>query len=148
MMIYRIGRQLFKEKSLDDAIQNAFIEEVFTEKLDITEYVHKLIKYANFSIVTDKKTGQLIAYAAFYDNNEKDKIAYLSFIYVSKLFRGQGISSDLLNFIVKHLKEKGFKYFKLEVRQDNKPAIQVYEQNVFKKISVTESGSYIMQLEL
>lgn len=147
-MQYHTGKLLFGQESLYEALKCADKENVFPTGTDIVAYSQKLRKFANFSTITDNTNGQIMAFAAFYDNNLKEKIAYLSFIYVYKPYRGQHLAKQLVQYIINYLQAKCFKYFKLEVHQNNDAAINLYRQFGFETLSETQTQTYIMQRAL
>ena len=56
-------------------------------------------------------------------------------IAVDKKNRGKGIGEALIRKVMKEASEKGVRFFYLEVRESNSPAITLY-----KKVGFTESG--------
>ena len=112
---------------------------VVIEKID-SEYDFERYSHANiFSSLSDKNTINLIAY------DDNIAIGYISVNYifdeanllkivVSKHYRNRGVGTLLVNNIIDELKVLGIKNLLLEVRQDNKVAIDFYSKFGFKKI--------------
>ena len=51
-------------------------------------------------------------------------------------FRRMGIAQKMLNFLFKEGKKEGIKFYYLEVRVDNAPAINFYKNNGFKELGL------------
>lgn len=62
--------------------------------------------------------------------------ADLEDLLVSKEFRGQGVATLLIKAAENSLKDKGYEKIFLEVRENNFPALKLYEKSGFKIISV------------
>ena len=69
-----------------------------------------------------------------YRENHRKKIAYDGGTGVIKDFRRKGIAEQLLKHLIDFLKEKKIDVFVLEVLENNKPAINLYEKYGFIKI--------------
>ncbi len=59
-------------------------------------------------------------------------------LFVVEEFRGQGISKQLMNTAIEHLKQAGYPEVRLSAFVEN-PAIQIYEKIGFSKRTVTMS---------
>ena len=51
-------------------------------------------------------------------------------------FRRMGIAQDMLNFLFKEGEKQGIKFYYLEVRVDNIPAVSFYKKNGFKELGL------------
>lgn len=75
--------------------------------------------------------GQLIGMIAFYANHQGADFAYIPHVYVSPMYRRKGIFSNMLEIVVRRIKEKGFHEIRLEVDRQNKRAQHSYQCNGF-----------------
>ena len=71
------------------------------------------------------KSGSIVGYAILADENGN---GYLLSIAVHPKSRNQGIAASLLKYLESKCREKGFPKLILEVREDNKRAIDVYKK--------------------
>lgn len=112
---------------------------------DISEYVDKIQRFA--TIVTISKKAEIKAFIAYYENDKKEELAYLTMIAVCKESWQLGYGKNLLECSIKALTNRGFKKYKLEVKEDNLKAIQLYKDYGFKILSL-EQGMFSMEKEL
>lgn len=69
-------------------------------------------------------------------------------------WREKGIGTKLINFLINHFKERGFKKIILHVRTENKKAIVFYQSLGFKILNIIENyysngkDSYLMKKEI
>lgn len=66
-----------------------------------------------------------------------DTFGYIGFMFVTPEYRGQGISSLLLNHLKQWLVSKGINELKLDVYEENTAAIRAYEKAGFKRFTTT-----------
>lgn len=90
------------------------------------------------SVILAEDRGQIVAsgYAKILGASEflaHDSYAYLGFMFVKPEFRGKGIITDILDELKSWSKSKGISEVRLEVYDDNDPAIRAYEKAGFKK---------------
>lgn len=65
--------------------------------------------------------------------HKHDYFAYLGFMYVKPAYRGQGIISALTEQLKSWIRKQNISELRLEVYNDNIPAIKAYEKSGFKK---------------
>ncbi|KAA0991905.1 GNAT family N-acetyltransferase [Dyadobacter aurulentus] len=65
--------------------------------------------------------------------NQFDRYAFLGFMYVVPEHRGKGINKLIIKSLVEWAKAKGLPEVRLQVYDDNKPAVTAYEKVGFKK---------------
>jgi len=111
---------------------NVVSDALFKSKMTLEDYVDKITTKAN--IITDVKNDDFRGFIAFYDNDNKSRVGFLSFLAVSKSFEGLGIASHLINKAITILQEKNFVEFKLEVSKKNINAIKFYTKFGFEVI--------------
>lgn len=111
-------------------------EEEKGELLDnnIPNYVDKIIKHS--TIISIIKNGNLKAFIAFYENDEDKLSAFLTMITVEKESSNLGYGKILLESSIKEIQGKGFKFYRLEVREGNSKAIKLYESFGFKSMKI------------
>lgn len=66
-----------------------------------------------------------------------DAFGYIGFMFVTPAYRGQGISSLLLNQLKQWLVNQGINEIKLDVYEENSAAIRAYEKAGFKRFTTT-----------
>jgi ribosomal protein S18 acetylase RimI-like enzyme len=116
-----------------------------TSHLDIITYIKKIV--ANAKIVAIIEEGDLIAFIAFYCNDNINKIGYMSMLAVAKEKRGNGLAKNMINSAIENLKRKRFQKFRLEVYKTNINAIKLYQLNNFTIVEESDF-SYIMELKI
>ena len=62
-----------------------------------------------------------------------DRYAYLGFMYVKSEFRGQGVIAKIIDALKSWCPGKGISEIRLEVYDDNRPAIKAYQKSGFEK---------------
>lgn len=104
-------------------------------RVDLEKYSEKLAKDAiNLFVTFD---SQRVAHAAFYCNDFRRKIAFLSSISVRGEFQGSGVASFLVQKVIENCVKHGMQWIRLEVDQGNLKAVTFYEKHGFK---FTEAG--------
>jgi len=111
----------------------------------IKDYVEKIQR--NATIITFQEEKIICGFIAFYNNDYRNKIAYLTMLAVNPLSQGKGIGKMLLKYSIDRLKYLEFKKYNLEVLKTNDKAIQLYTKNGFKILQETETH-YKMTLVL
>jgi len=100
-----------------------------------------------FFAIFDKR-GSIVGYAIL---GEKDGKGYLISIAIHPQRRNQGFATSLLKFLESKCYEKGFTTMTLEVRADNKNAIEIYKKlgfvEVKKKKCFYEDGADALVME-
>ena len=88
--------------------------------------------------------GNSLGYCAFYANDAEKRTAYISLIAVLPKYQKMHIGTKLLKESLEIMRTYGMEHCMLEVRKNNKNAIQFYKKNQF----VVAEESYLMQCEL
>lgn len=109
-------------------IDNDFIPSL-SSKINIEEYSKKIFNKA--TIFSTNKKGELIAFIAFYCNEEL-KVAYCTMIAVRKNEQNSGIGTNLIKSSIDYLKKKNFNSLTLEIYKTNIKAIDFYKKLGFK----------------
>ena len=98
--------------------------------VDLNDYCKKLKSFAsNFEIWENDKLVSLIA---VYMNNLDSKTAFISNVSVEEKFQGLGLASKLLKNVIEESIQKGFEKIMLQVRPNNKNAIELYKKFGFE----------------
>ena len=113
----------------------------------LSSYAEKLAKYAKV-ISLQNPEGENVGFAAYYINNPEGGMAYLTQIVVKSKFRGCGAGSFLLQSFITDAKEHNFKLCKLEVNNNNIPAIKLYSKYGFETKDEASPESHYMELSL
>ncbi len=101
-------------------------DEFWNEKILIDEFQNENSEY--FVLIDD---GKILGFAGLWFNIDE---AHIMNIAVKKEYRKNGFGTKLLEFLIVKAKEKNKICITLEVRDDNIPAILLYEKFNFEKI--------------
>ncbi len=101
-------------------------DEFWNEKILIDEFQNENSEY--FVLIDD---GKILGFAGLWFNIDE---AHIMNIAVKKEYRKNGFGTKLLEFLIVKAKEKSKICITLEVRDDNIPAILLYEKFNFEKI--------------
>ena len=104
--------------------------------VEIPNYVDKILKFATIESISID--GRLKAFIAFYENDKSRESAFLTMIAVSKSSWQLGYGEELLKFSIKEIDKKGFKFYKLQVKEDNLKAIRLYQKYGFINVGVKD----------
>jgi len=109
------------------------------------DYARKLATHAELISWVDQ--GRLGAFVALYGNDPAGKDAFITMVIVAPSFRGQGLASGLVVAALSMLKVRGFARCRLQVHQQNAPALRMYERLGFRRVG--GSGEFVsMELAL
>lgn len=100
-------------------------------RMKIDDYCKKLIDKASLFIT--RENDVVVGIAAFYCNDQTEKQAYLSYIYVRPKKRNQGFGQMLLRKAIMHSQKCGMNSMKLETWHDNR-AISLYRRHGFRQV--------------
>ena len=117
-------------------------------------FVNRLSSMVNLSEYSEKISkkslqacyyvnGDLVGMSAFYTNNQKEKIAYISIICIKEDYQGKGIGKILLNETIKHIKTMGFHSIKMEVNKKNKRSFNLYKKFGFDILEEKENSMIV-----
>lgn len=106
----------------------------------LRELSEKFYNHCIFIKVCENKN--VVGFAAFYCNNSKSGIAFLSMIIVNSGYRKRGIGINLLNMVLLKCIECKMNFIELEVDKSNYEAISFYKKNNFLCVAQS-SNSYI-----
>ena len=84
----------------------------------------------NCTYYVAKSDKEVIGYIGLYSNGDITNVAVLP------EYRGQGIATNLINYIIEYAKANNIPSIFLEVRVSNYNAIKLYEKSGFKQINV------------
>lgn len=96
----------------------------------------KLIDDPDFAVIVAELNGEVIGsgYARAMQSKDylkHDRHCYLGFMYVKPEYRGRGVNSKVLDALKQWTKSKGINELRLEVYNDNQPAVRAYEKAGF-----------------
>lgn len=117
------------ERPLDEFLKNGDLNYYNIEELITVETTNLLVAVHNGELVG---SGYLrIEKSQPYNKNPK--FGYIGFMYVKPAFRGQKISKKILEALKQWAKSKDLKELRLDVYNDNIPALKSYERFGFGK---------------
>jgi ribosomal-protein-alanine N-acetyltransferase len=96
--------------------------------------------FAIWAISDNKIVGQI--FLKTYSERTRGEHKVNFGLYVIPEYRGRGLASKLLSQAIKQAKELGFKMILIQVFDQNKPAIRLYEKFGFKTIGIVPKGYY------
>lgn len=102
--------------------------------VDISKYVDKILMSA--TIITICRDAEIKAFIAFYENDNNKEVAFLTMIAVSKECWHSGYGKSLLEFSINEITKKGFKLYRLQVKEDNFKALKLYKKYGFIRTGV------------
>ena len=108
---------------------------------NLDEYANKLYYNAEFFIAINVN---ILGFIAFYANDRKTMVSYITQIAVKEEFQNQNIGKTLLGLCVEVSTIFGMKYIKLEVYKNNNKAIRFYRKNGFRFYGEASSKSIYM----
>lgn len=93
-------------------------------KVDLNQYLNKVMYLGKSIICTDqnKITGLIF----YYDNNIKERKAFISLLSVDENYRGRGIATHLINEVLFLLKQQHFEICEVPTHESNEQAIDLY----------------------
>ena len=77
------------------------------------------------------------------NNEAQAHLCNLSTFFISPWGRGYGLAKDVYQKAEKEAKNQGFKVIKLEVRETQQRAIQIYEQAGFIKCGINPKSAFV-----
>jgi len=128
--------------------EQCFDQEAFSKR----QLSYLLTDYNTIALVakTDKDiAGFIISQVEVEENTE---FGHIITINVAPNHRHQGTATKLLNEIENLLQKKGITQCRLEVREDNKPAIKLYQKRGYQTVGILENyygkkhGLYLKKL--
>lgn len=117
----------------------------------LTEKWREEIASGNRQVFVYKVNGKFIGEGALvFDTGDPDytipdKRVYVSRMIVKKEYRGQGIGSEILTFLIEKAKEMGFDEMTIGVDKDNTAALHLYRKFGFTEVlfdGADEDGEY------
>lgn len=109
----------------------------FIEVADLEAYLRKLADRAD--VLSDFHAGSCRGVVAFYANEPSARQAYITLVLVAPEARGSGLGAALVRGALEICRARGFGTCRLEVREDNAPALATYRRLGFT--SVEDRGS-------
>lgn len=105
---------------------------------------HEFAEFCTFRDNDNRLAGMI----AFYANQPKGGVAYISHVYVSKGYRGQGIFTKLIDTVVEFVKERDFCHIRLEVHKNNLIAQKAYQNYGFIPVGNASETSIYMNYNI
>lgn len=107
-------------------------EDFSTELTDLLwQRIHSLENPINCFIAKDLNTGEMLGFTHFSSQVttwQKEPECYLEDLFVLDKTRGQGVGQLLINAVVDHAKEKGWRDVYWQTQFDNEPARGLYDK--------------------
>lgn len=127
----------------------AFFDRSFShsvlDRANFTDVFQRIDTCAHFLLAYRERP---LGYAAFYCNDWRNHIAYLSMIGVDTEMQHIGIGSQLLQVVESMSSHYGMRMLQLEVWKDNKNAQRFYQKHGFCFLTKETETSFFMQKQL
>ena len=107
-----------------------------------TNYARKLSSNASFVVMRDMNDN-IVAMVAAYLNNPP--LCYISHVSVLDEYKRNGLFSRMLALLEKKAKQDNCSFIKLEVKENNAPAIAAYKKNGFEFECMASDDSVYMK---
>lgn len=135
-----------------ETIKNIIIkyDELFTKSIVKSQNFEGLIDKisCNANVISVCINGQVAGYCAYYMNDFKSRIAYITLIVVDENFQSNHIGTIMLDYIKAVAVINGFIGIRLEVHDKNVKAISFYEHNNFCVEMTASNDSKYMRCNL
>lgn len=115
----------------------SFREEEFKEN-----YARKLSANASFVVLRDMNDNNVAMIAAYLNN---PPLCYISHVSVLDEYKRNGLFSRMLALLEKKAKLLNCSFIKLEVKENNAPAIAAYKKNGFEFECIASQDSVYMK---
>lgn len=113
---------------------------------NITVYAEKLYQYGENYVVCLE--GDSVGFFSFYNNDRKEKRAYLTLIALDTKYQRMKLGSQIMGFIYEECQKRQMKKICLEVDKVNKNACCFYKKQGFCRVGDASEYSYYMEKEL
>lgn len=117
----------FDESSVEDVAE--IEKECFSAPWSV-ESIKAELDNASAHFLIAKSGGKVLGYVGVHEAGGE---AYIANLAVSKIYRGQGVASKLLEAAEQGARERQNEFISLEVRKSNLPAIALYTKRGYKK---------------
>lgn len=109
---------------------------------DLDTYIRKICEKAIVFVI--KEDDEYLGFIAFYANDDKNYLAYLTLIAVKPFAQKRKIGKLLLDLCIETSRKNGMTDLKLEVNEANTIATSFYKRNGFKFCGETSIHSKYM----
>lgn len=106
---------------------------LFNQTVNTTEALERLsCKYCkSANVIALSEENRIIGLCAFYDNDEKDKTAFLSMLVIDQKVQGKGYGNLLLQKMLERCEQSKMERVLLEVSASNEKAQHFYQKHGF-----------------
>ena len=136
------GRQNSIISALNVCSSNLWNQAVNTPE-SLSRLSEKFNKHAEF-LIAENDNGECVGCAAYYRNDVRSKIAFLSIIVVRSGFESLGIGTNLIKSLELDCMNNGFCTVRLEVARQNEKAISFYKRNGYGMSCERTAGSLFL----
>lgn len=114
--------------------------------IDLAQYSKKLM--SNAATYIAKENDEVTGFISFYVDDEELNYAYITLLAVLPEYQGRKIAQALLDRCIEEALAMNKKEIKLEVKNNNFPAISFYKKNNFKVVEEASDNNVYMKREL
>lgn len=143
-MKIKIVKELDKINNIIKKFDNVFVPSISSIIGNLDEYAEKLFK--NAMVISLLYDNEIIGFAAFYCNDNINKIAFLSQIGVLNNYKSKGYGTFLIKKAEELSKSNNMEKMRLEVYDNNLNGICFYKKNgyIFEK-KCSENSNYMIK---
>lgn len=116
---------------------------IIADEAGLSRYAEKLSSFADFVVAREGK--EMKGLIAYYCNQAPS--AFVTHVWVSNFSRGGGICGKMLQLVMMRCREKLFDSIRLEVRENNLPAIRAYRKFGFQTVE-KNGDKYLMEYKI
>ena len=136
-----------KLKKEDLSLYKNLIDDCFGNSNDISVYKKKYDENGNINIIVLKEDEKIVASITYVEINlftyNNQPCVELFNVATLTEYRKKGYNGKIMEYILKEVKEKGYKSVYMTCLESAKPAHKFYEQMVFEKM---DSRKYYKEL--
>lgn len=105
--------------------------------------LRKSMNNKNTLYISAKENNKIVGFIkGFYEGTRNSGVFWLEWIGVSKLHRRQGVSKELLAYLISLLKKQKMHKIALAIRSNNNPSMSFFRKNKFKKMVLFKKHWY------
>lgn len=115
-----------------------------SKKVNIVDYVKKIIDKGKGILALH--SGKIVGLIFYYDNNKKDRKAFVSLVSVDSQYRNMGIANNMVKKMIEDINDK-MKYCQIPTHISNNKALDLYYSFGFKLSGFPDEDGNIMLLK-
>lgn len=131
--------------TLEELTKHFKLADLNLSRITIESHASKVFQHAQ--LIEAWYNNILIGLIAVYMNDDINKTAYITHVYVYPAYRSKGIANKLLQKCIELVQKKNYIAIGLEVDKNNLSALRLYKRHNFS-ISEEKESNYLMHLKI